>query len=87
MLSYSRRSHIEVIADILRIRGSKTAIMYGANLSYAQTQKYVNLLIKQGLLHVATGNNGRRYYEPTPRGSHLLDMVNNLETFVTQASA
>ncbi|MBI4337367.1 MAG: hypothetical protein HY683_06025, partial [Chloroflexi bacterium] len=37
----TRRSSLQVVADILRIGGTKTRMMYGANLSYAQTQKYL----------------------------------------------
>ena len=38
MLQGDRRSKLQVAADMLRIRGSKTAIMYGANLSYSLNQ-------------------------------------------------
>jgi predicted transcriptional regulator len=44
-----RRSSVEVIADILRLgQAGKTEIMYSANMSYFQLQKYLN----EGVLEV-----------------------------------
>ena len=45
-----RRSNIEIIADMLRIGengAGKTEIMYSANMSYHQIQKY--LFVKTGM--------------------------------------
>lgn len=87
MVLQSRRSHFQVIADILRIQGSKTAVMYGANLSYAQTQKYLDMLVTHGLVRTVVTANGRSYrYERTPKGQQLLDMVESLELFVDDIS-
>ena len=76
----NKRSELDVIADILRIKGSKTAIMYGANLSYAQTQRYLELLHEAGFLQQGpTGKNGRRAYSPTEKGQKLLKLVEIIE--------
>ena len=44
-----RRSNIEIIADMLRVGESgagKTEIMYSANMSYTQIQKYLDYLVE-----------------------------------------
>ena len=82
MLHKDRRSDLQVVADILRIRGSKTAIMYGANLSYAQTQKYLHQLAELAFIECSNGSKGRREYHSTPKGRKLVEMVENLEQFV-----
>lgn len=49
----SRRTTLDVIADILRITSrptSRTQILYAANLSYTQTVKYVEMLTACGML-------------------------------------
>ena len=48
-----RRSDIEIIADMLKVGengAGKTEIMYSANMSYAQIQKYLGYLIGQGFV-------------------------------------
>ena len=79
MLQGDRRSDLQVAADMLRIRGSKTAIMYGANLSYTQTQKYLSLLVDIGLIEAVDGRNGRQQYGPTQRGHKFLALLERLE--------
>ena len=74
-----RRSNLRVAADMLRIKGSKTAFMYGANLSYTLTQKYLTQLVDIGLIEVADGRNGRRQYGPTPKGQEFLSLFERLE--------
>lgn len=78
-----KRSYLEVAADILRIRGSQTAIMYGANLSYAQTRKYLRELADRALIEpVVGGRNGRRLYGPTPKGREFIELVERLEVLL-----
>ncbi len=46
-----RRSNIQVIADILRLgETGKTEIMYSANMSYFQLQKYLKFLLQLELI-------------------------------------
>ncbi|MEK7354765.1 MAG: winged helix-turn-helix domain-containing protein, partial [Chloroflexota bacterium] len=46
----NRRSSIQIIADMLRLgEAGKTEIMYSANMSYFQLQKYLNFLLQQKL--------------------------------------
>lgn len=81
-----KRSDVEVAADILRIKGSQTAIMYGANLSYSQTHKYIRQLTEMALLQPVTGKNGRRNFHTTQRGRDFLDLVEKMEDLL-QSSA
>lgn len=79
MLHTDRRSDLEVVANMLRVSGTKTAIMYGANLSYAQTQKYLRLLDDLDLITTVDGTNGRRQYLPTEKGQQFLVVIGKLE--------
>ena len=55
-----RRSNIEIIADMLKVGengAGKTEIMYSANMSYSQIQKYLGYLLSQGFIDkVEVGN-------------------------------
>ena len=80
-----RRSNIEIIADMLRIGESgagKTKIMYSANMSYGQIQKYLGFLVSQGFIDKVEVDNevGSQVvnYQLTKSGSKLLQLINNL---------
>ena len=50
-----RRSSIQVIADMLRLgEAGKTEIMYSANMSYFQLQKYLQYLTERELIDKVT---------------------------------
>ncbi|MBN1689731.1 MAG: hypothetical protein JW901_01760 [Dehalococcoidia bacterium] len=55
-----RRSNIEIISEMLRIGAEgagKTEIMYSANMSYRQLQKYLKFMVSQGLIdQIEVGN-------------------------------
>ncbi|MBI4336589.1 MAG: hypothetical protein HY683_01995, partial [Chloroflexi bacterium] len=82
----TRRSSLQVVADILRIGGTKTRMMYGANLSYAQTQKYLELLVNFQLLEEVRSPNGRTTYVPSERGKKFLVLIDSMETFLDELS-
>ena len=69
-----RRDKLYIIAEILEIAGNgtlKTQIMYRANLSFAQLNEYLKLLLKIRLLEKFVGN--RKYlYRATEKGSNFL---------------
>ena len=80
-----RRSNIEIIADMLRIGESgagKTKIMYNANMSYGQIQKYLGFLVSQGFIDKMEMDNevGSQMvtYQLTESGLKLLQLINNL---------
>ena len=82
MLFGERRSTLNVAADILRINGSKTAIMYGGNLSYTQTKRYIRALTEQGLLESFDTSRGRHEYRSTDKGRKFLALIDTLEDLV-----
>ena len=66
------RSRTDIIAMILRaaINGaSKTRIMYGAYLSYAQVKEYLSFLIEKNLISYEEGTG---IYKLTENGMKLL---------------
>lgn len=82
MFHSKKRSDVQVAGDILRINGSQTAIMYGANLSYSQTRKYLYSLTTRGFLERVNVGNGRKQYRCTEEGRRLLAMIEDLEELV-----
>jgi predicted transcriptional regulator len=76
-----RRSDIKIIADMLRIgeKGAgKTEIMYSANMSFSQIQKYLDYLVNQGFIHKVDIDNTMRAYQVTESGKKLLQAIDNL---------
>ena len=68
-----RRSSIEVIADMLRLgEAGKTEIMYSANMSYHQLQKYLKFMLQLGLITKVTVGNLVVTYRVTRKGLRLL---------------
>jgi len=76
-----RRSDIKIIADMLRVgeKGAgKTEIMYTANMSYSQIQKYLDYLVNQGFIHKVDMDNTMIAYQVTDSGLKLLKAIDNL---------
>jgi predicted transcriptional regulator len=78
-----RRSNIEIIADMLRVGegengAGKTEIMYSANMSYAQIQKYLSFLMNQGLINRVEAGNPVVTYHVTDKGLKLLKSIDNI---------
>jgi predicted transcriptional regulator len=76
-----RRSNIEIIADMLRVGESgagKTEIMYSANLSYSQIQKYLDYLVNQGFINRVDMDNTLIAYQVTDSGLKLLKAIDTL---------
>ncbi len=76
-----RRSDIEIIADMLKVGengAGKTEIMYSANMSYAQIQKYLGYLIGQGFIDKMKMGNPSVTYQVTESGLKLLQLINDL---------
>jgi len=74
-----RRSSIEVIADMLRLgEAGKTEIMYSANMSYFQLQKYLNFLLQLGLINKVTVGNPIVTYRVTNKGLRLLRNIDSI---------
>jgi len=76
-----RRSNIEIIGDMLRAGengAGKTHIMYSANMSYSQIQKYLHYLLNHGFIDKAKLGNTIVTYQVTETGLKLLQLIDNL---------
>ena len=74
-----RRSSIEVIADMLRLgEAGKTEIMYSANMSYFQLQKYLKFLLDLKLIDRVTVGNPTVTYRVTEKGLRLLRSIDGI---------
>ena len=77
----SRRSNLQIIADMLRVGengAGKTEIMYSANLSYAQIQKYLGFLLAQGFITKMKIGNPCVTYQVTDAGLKLLKSIDGI---------
>ncbi|MEE8636771.1 MAG: winged helix-turn-helix domain-containing protein [Dehalococcoidia bacterium] len=76
-----RRSNIEIIADMLKVGengAGKTEIMYSANMSYAQIQKYLGFLLSHGFIHKVQVGNPVVTYQVTEKGGELLRNIDGI---------
>ena len=76
-----RRSNIEIIADMLKVGengAGKTKIMYNANMSYRQIQKYLAFLLSQGFVDKMEIGNPAVTYKVTDKGLKLLNSINSI---------
>ena len=76
-----RRSDIEIIADMLKVGengAGKTEIMYSANMSYSQIQKYLGFLVAPGFIDKMKIGNPCVTYQVTGSGLKLLETINTL---------
>jgi predicted transcriptional regulator len=76
-----RRSDIEIIADMLKVGengAGKTEIMYSANMSYRQIQKYLGFLVGQGFIDKMKIGNPSVTYQVTDSGLKLLQLIGNI---------
>ncbi len=77
-----RRSNIEIIAEMLKVGengAGKTKIMYNANLSYTQIQKYLAFLLGQGFIDKMEIGNPSVTYKVTDSGLRLLNSINSVK--------
>jgi predicted transcriptional regulator len=76
-----RRSDIEIIADMLKVGengAGKTEIMYSANMSYSQIQKYLGYLVAHGFIDKIKMGNPSVTYQVTDNGLRLLQLINSI---------
>jgi predicted transcriptional regulator len=76
-----RRSNIEIIADMLRVGengAGKTEIMYTANMSFSQIQRYLRYLVDQGFVNRMEMDNTVAAYQVTDSGMKLLKAIDTL---------
>jgi predicted transcriptional regulator len=76
------RSRTDIIATILQAAkegATKTHLMYGAYLSYAQIQEYIGFLREKGLLMY---EEGVQHYKPTENGLHFLHVYEQISELI-----
>lgn len=76
-----RRSNIEIIADMLRVGengAGKTEIMYTANMSFTQIQRYLRYLVDQGFVSRVEMDHTVAAYQVTDSGMKLLKAIDTL---------
>jgi predicted transcriptional regulator len=69
-----RRDRMLIMAEILEVAvdgALKTQMLYRANLSFAQLNEYLRLLLDLKLLE-KVGNNGKTMYKTTSKGARYL---------------
>lgn len=77
------RSRTDIIAMILRAAVSgatKTRIMYGAYLSYAQVKEYLSFLLEKGLISYEEGTG---LYRLTENGMKLLRTFEGISDMIS----
>jgi len=77
----NRRSNIEIIADMLRVGengAGKTEIMYSANMSYSQIQKYLGFLMSHGFIDKVEVGNPVVTYQVTELGLKLIKSIDSV---------
>jgi len=83
-----RRTNLEICVNILgsiaKEEGTiaKTQIMYRANVSFSQLQKYLSLLLELGLIKELKRED-RVTYEITEKGKQLLDSYRKVIELMT----
>lgn len=69
-----RRDHLHIMAEILEVAldgALKTQVMYRANLSFAQLNEYLKIMIDLKLMEVVK-NSERTVYKTTQKGMRYL---------------
>ena len=81
----SRRSELEILADILRLSkegAKKTKILYQVNLSYSQLKNYLTFLKERNFLDEICLENGGRIYKTSERGLELLQNIDKIFSYL-----
>ena len=85
------RTRVEIFASILSVaskRALKTHIMYKANLSHRQLEKYVRFLMGNGMIIKVTDEiRGGSLYEITEKGLEFLKDYSRLSAHLTKSDS
>jgi predicted transcriptional regulator len=77
---HKRRDHLFIMAEILEVTidgALKTQVMYRANLSFAQLNEYLKLMLDMKLLECVK-NSDRTFYKTTSKGMRYLQSYREL---------
>jgi predicted transcriptional regulator len=85
---FGNRTRVEILGSILKVAGSgslKTHIMYKANLSHRQLEKYLGFLEDKGLLtNFVDEETGTNMFRVTERGIEFLKEFTHLSEYFGQ---
>ena len=84
-----QRSRWDIMAAVLEIAKSpesKTHVMYRANLSFRQLERYLEFLLAKGLLEVSERSHSRaaKLFVTTHKGLSFLEAYHRLEEIVIE---
>ncbi|MGA3406243.1 MAG: winged helix-turn-helix domain-containing protein [Candidatus Bathyarchaeia archaeon] len=82
----ANRTRVEILANILQVasnRTLKTHIMYRANLSHRQLEKYLTFLETNGMLERLLDEDGVLKYLVTQRGIDFLKDYERLSSYLS----
>ena len=84
-----QRSQWDIMASVLRVAKSpesKTHIMYGANLSFRQLERYLEFLVDRGLLRVIEERRSKvmKLFVTTDSGVSFLETYRRLQEIVRE---
>lgn len=77
-----RRSDIDILTDILKLScesAKKTRILYQANLSHKQLERYIDVLMGNGLL--IKKMTPFRVYQTSEKGHEFIALSQKINTF------
>ena len=80
----SNRTKVEILASILKVAGTrtlKTHIMYKANLSFRQLERYLNFLETNGML-ARTLDDDTLMFQVTEKGNEFLKDYERISTYL-----
>ena len=85
---FGNRTRVEILGSILKVAGSgtlKTHIMYKANLSHRQLEKYLGFLEDKGLLmRFVDEELGTNMFKVTEKGIEFLKEYTHLSEYFVQ---
>jgi predicted transcriptional regulator len=82
----ANRTKVEILASILKVASTqtlKTHIMYRANLSHRQLEKYLSFLEKNGMLERIMDERGTMLYQITSKGIDFLKDYTKLSGYMS----
>lgn len=83
---FGNRTRVEILASILKVAANgalKTHIMYRANLSHRQLEKYLAFLEENGLLRkIADEDGSSTFYQVTERGLEFLKEYSHVSAYL-----
>jgi predicted transcriptional regulator len=84
--SKSRRSNVQIMAEMLRVsylrQVGKAELSSTVNINYSQMQKYLNRLLRLGLLDAEVKESRQINYRITEKGKDLLNNIDSVQELI-----